>query len=101
MASEGASNVRLASMGKTVRDVLGDPKSWPDYRLGGTNMPLLRGATIVAARESEPDELRLVIDARGHILHSTFVIADRDLRHRLLEILQPGVSLEDSLNHVL
>jgi len=64
-------------------------------------MPLLRGATIVGAREAEPDELRIVIDARGQILHSTFVIADRDVRDRLLEILQPGVLLEDSLNHAL
>ena len=24
------------------------------------------------------------------MLHSTFVVADRDVRHRLLEILQPG-----------
>jgi len=64
-------------------------------------MPLLRGATIVGAREAEPDELRIVIDARGQILHSTFVIPDRDVRHRLLEILQPGVLLEDSLNHAL
>ena len=86
-------------MTKTVRDVLGDPESWPNYRLVGTRMPLLRGATIVGARESEPDELRLVIDARGHVLHSTFVIVDRDVRQRLLEILQPGSSLEDCLNH--
>ena len=64
-------------------------------------MPLLRGATIVSAREAEPDELRIAIDARGQIIHSTFVIADRDVRHRLLEILQPGVLLEDSLDHVL
>ena len=33
--------------------------------------------------------------------HSTFVIANRDVRHRLLEILQPGVLLEDTLNHSL
>ena len=64
-------------------------------------MPLLRGATIVAASAHEPDELRIVIDARGKILHSTFIVADRDVRHRLLEILQPGLLLEDSLDHAL
>ena len=64
-------------------------------------MPLLRGATIVGAREAEPDELRVVIDARGQVLSSTFVISDRDVRQRLLEILQPGVLLEASLNHFL
>lgn len=85
-------------MKKTVRDVLGDPASWPDYQLGGTDMPLLRGATIVAARESEPDEIRIVIETRGQVLHSTFVIEDRDERQRLLEILQPGLTLEDALD---
>ena len=88
-------------MVQTVRDVIGDPASWPRYREGGMRLPLLRDATIVAARESEPDEVRLAIDARGHVLHSTFVIADRDVRHRLLEILQPGLLLEDGLNHLL
>lgn len=88
-------------MTRTIRDVLGEPESWPNYRHGGVRLPLLRGATIVGAREAEPDELRLVIDARGRLLHSTFVIADRDERHRLLEILQPGMLLEEGLNHPL
>jgi hypothetical protein len=88
-------------MTKTLRDVLGDPESWPNYRNGGWGMPLLRGATIVSASEGEPDELRIAIEARGKMMHSTFVIADRDVRHRLLEILQPGVLLEDSLDHSL
>jgi hypothetical protein len=64
-------------------------------------MPLLRGATLVGAREVEPDELRIVIETRGKVLHSTFVIEDRDVRQRLLEILRPGLSLEDILNHLL
>ena len=64
-------------------------------------MPLLRGATIVGAREAEPDEVRLVVDARGQIIHSTFVIEDRDLRHRVLEVLQPGLLLEVGLDHLL
>lgn len=101
MAGQAARAVRYAMMTRIIRDVLGEPESWPNYRAGGWGMPLLRGATIVGAREAEPDELRIVIDARGQILHSTFVIADRDVRHRLLEILQPGVLLEDSLNHAL
>lgn len=88
-------------MTRRIRDVLGEPESWPNYLAGGFGMPLLRGATIVAALEAEPDELRIAIDARGHILHSTFVIADRDQRHRLLEILQPGMLLEEGLNHAL
>ena len=64
-------------------------------------MPLLRGAIIVSVSEADSDELRVAIEARGHMMHSTFVIADRDVRHRLLEILQPGILLEDSLSHSL
>jgi hypothetical protein len=84
-------------MTRTIRDVLGDPESWPNYRAGEWRMPLLSGATIVSAHEAEPDELRLAIEARGVILHSTFVIHDRDVRHRLLEVLQPGAELEACL----
>ena len=88
-------------MAKTVRDIIGDPATWSNYGEGGMGMPLFRGATIVGTRESEPDELRVVIDARGRALHSTFVIADRDVRQRLIDILQPGLLLEDCLNHPL
>jgi len=88
-------------MSQTVRDVLGDPKSWPDYRTGGMAMPLLRGATIVSAREVEPDEIRIVIDAHGQSLHSTFFVSDRDVRQSLLRVLRPGVTLEDCLNQPL
>ena len=88
-------------MPQTVRDVLGDPRSWPDYCTGGMGMPLLRGATIVGAREFEPDEIRIVIDAHGQILHSTFFISDRDVRQSLLRVLRPGVRLEDCLNQPL
>ena len=88
-------------MAKTVRDVIGDPASWSNYRQSGMSMPILRGATIVGTRESEPDELKVVIDARGRTLHSTFVIADRDVRQRLIEILKPGLLLEDAMNQLL
>jgi len=64
-------------------------------------MPVLRGATIVAAQEAEPDELRVIVDARGQLLRSTFVIADRDVRQRLLAILQPGVLVRDCLDQAI
>ena len=35
------------------------------------------------------------------MVHSTFVIADRDDRHRLLEILQPGLDLKACLDQAL
>jgi hypothetical protein len=88
-------------MTSTIRDVLGDPETWPNYRNGVWGRPVLRGATIVNAGEAEPDEVRVTIEADGQMMHSNFVIADRNVRHRILEILQPGVLLEDSLNHAL
>jgi len=88
-------------MTKTIRDVLGDPESWPNYRNGAWGRPLVTGATIVTGSEIEPDELRLAIEADGQMMHSTFVIADHDVRHRILEILQPGLKLADCLDQVI
>ena len=101
MAGQAAGAVRLYVMTRTIRDVLGDPESWPNYRSGAWGMPLLRGATIVSALEVEPDELRIAIEVRGQMMHSSFSIADRDVRHRLLEILQPGLKLADCLDQSL
>ena len=101
VAGKGTGTVRYVRMKITVRDVLGDPETWQNYLNGGSRMPLLRGAIVVGVRESEPDELRLAIEARGQMLHSTFVVADLDVRHRLLEILQPGLELADCLDQVL
>ena len=86
-------------MTKTIGDLLGGPESWANNR--EWRMPFLRGATVVAALEVEPDEVRIAVDAQGRVLHSTFVIADREVRQRLLQILQPGMKLEDCLNHPL
>ena len=88
-------------MTKTIRDVLGDPESWPNYRNGAWGTPFLTGATIVTGSEIEPDELRLAIEADGQMMHSTFVIADHHVRHRILEILQPGLILADCLDQVI
>ena len=85
----------------TMRDLLGDPESWPNYRNGMWGRPVLRGATIVNAGEAEPDEVRVTIEADGQMMHSNFVIADRDVRHRVLEILQPGLALEGCLDQAL
>ena len=88
-------------MEKTIRDVLGDPESWPNYRNGMWGRPVLRGATIVNAGEAEPDEVRVTIEAEGQMLHSNFAITDPEVRHRVLEILQPGLELQDCLDELL
>lgn len=101
VARSVAGAVRLALMTRTMRNELGDPESWPNYRNGAWGRPLLQGAIIVSASEAEPAELRVAIEADGQMMHSTFVVADRDVRHRILEILQPGLQLADCLDQAL
>jgi hypothetical protein len=86
---------------RTVRDVLGDPESWPNYRYGGTRMPLLRGAKIVSVRPVDPDELQVTIEAHGQRVASTFVLGDRDLRLRVQALLVPGTELAAALDQKL
>jgi hypothetical protein len=88
-------------MTKTIRDVLGDPESWANYRNGAWGRPLLKGATIVNASAAEPDVVRVTIEADGQMMHSSFSIANRDVRHRLLESLQPGLKLADCVDQML
>jgi hypothetical protein len=86
---------------RTVRDVIGDPESWPNYRFGGTRMPQLRGAKIVSVRPVDPDELQVIIEAHGQKLASTFVVEDRDLRLRVQALLVPGTELAAALDQEL
>jgi len=86
---------------RTVRDVIGDPESWPNYRYGGTRMPQLRGAKIRSIRLVDPDELQVSIEAHGQILASTFVLEDRDLRLRVHDLLVPGTEVAAALDQEL
>jgi len=86
---------------RTVRDVIGDPESWPNYRYGGARMPPLRGAKIRSVRPVDPDELQVTIEAHGQTLASTFVLEDRDLRLRVLELLVPGTEVTAALDEEL
>jgi hypothetical protein len=101
LGNEGVNAVRSAVMEKTIRDVLGGPESWPNYRNGMWGRPDLNGATIVNAGEAEPDEVRVTIEAAGQMMHSNFAIEDPEVRHRVLEILQPGLKLQDCLDQLL
>ena len=86
---------------RTVRDAIGDPESWPNYRYGGARMPNLRGAKIKSVLPVDPDELQLTIEVHGQILASTFVIEDRDLRLRVFALLVPGSELTAALDQEL
>jgi hypothetical protein len=86
---------------RTVRDVIGDPESWPNYRYGGARMPQMRGAKIRSVRPVDPDELQVTIEVHGQTLASTFVLEDRDLRLRVLALLVPGAELAVALDQEL
>lgn len=86
---------------RTVRDAIGDPESWPNYRYGGSRMPNLRGAKIVSVRPVDPDELQVSIAVHGQTMASTFVIEDRDVRLRVIALLAPGTDLTAALDREL
>lgn len=86
---------------RTVRDVIGNPESWPNYRYGGSRMPVLRGAKIKSVRPVDPDELQVTIEAHGQTLASTFVLEDRDIRLRVQSLLVPGAELTSVLDQEL
>ena len=86
---------------RTVRDVIGNPESWPNYRYGGSRMPVLRGAKIKNVRPVDPDELQVTIEAHGQTLASTFVVEDRDVRLRVQSLLVPGAELTSVLDQEL
>ena len=86
---------------RTVRDAIGDPASWPNYRYGGPRMPNLRGAKIVSVRPVDPDELQVIIEAHGQRMASTFVLEDRDVRLRVIDLLVPGTELTAVLDQEL
>ena len=86
---------------RTVRDVIGPPESWPNYRFGGSRMPSLRGAKIRSVRLTDPDELHLTIEVHGQIFSSSFELGDRDVRLRVHELLKPGAELATCLDQAL
>ena len=86
---------------RKVRDVIGSPETWPNYRYGGSRMPILRGAKIKSVRPVDPDELQVTIEAHGLILATTFVLEDRDVRVRVQELLVPGADLSSVLDQEL
>ena len=64
-------------------------------------MPQLRGAKIRSVRPVDPDELQVTVEVHGHVLASTFVIEDRDLRLRVQALLVPGADLNATLDQAL
>ena len=83
---------------RTVRDVLGDPESWPDYirreNRGKLNMA---GATISLVLASGNE---IVVQTKGGACGETFsvfVIKDNDLRERTVRALRRGAPVHEAV----
>lgn len=83
---------------KTVRDVLGEPESWPNSLNGDLQGILnMKGATIsdVIASGSE-----IAVQTQGGAdgpTFSVFVIEDENLRARTLRALRPGAPVHEAV----
>jgi len=83
---------------KTVRDVLGEPESWPNsMNVDGQQIPNMNGATIwdVIASGNE-----LAVQTKGAACgptFSVFIIEDPDLRERTVRALKLGAPVSEVL----
>jgi hypothetical protein len=83
---------------ETVRDVLGEPESWPNSMNGDCRgIPNMQGATIsdVIASGNE-----VAVHTQGGVdgpTFSVFVIEDEDLRARMLRALRPGAPVHEAV----
>jgi len=78
---------------RTIRDVLGEPESWPN------TMPVGGDAVIVEVIASD-DFDQLVIETRtngGGTTYSAFELRAAELRRALVRVLQPGTTLRDAM----
>lgn len=83
---------------KTVRDVLGEPESWPNSMNGDwQGIPNMKGATIwdVIAAGNE-----VAVQTKGAVCGPTFtvfIIEDRNLRERTVRALKLGAPVREAL----
>lgn len=83
---------------KTVRDVIGEPESWPNFmRIEWQRPQDMRGATISEVFASGD---QLAIQTKGAVCGatlSTFTVNDEELRDRLMHILKPDLSVYEAV----
>ena len=83
---------------KTVRDVIGEPESWPNFMYWECKKSQdMRGATITEVFASGD---QLAIQTKGAVCgdtFSTFVIEDKALRDRVIRILRPALSVHEAV----
>ncbi len=79
---------------KTVRDVIGEPESWPNFmqwELPG--LPDMRGAMITEVFAAGDQIAVLTKGAICGDTFSTFAVEDKELRDRLTQALRPDMSV--------
>jgi len=83
---------------KTVRDVLGEPESWPNSMNGDSHGILdMRGATISDVISSGDE---IAVHTQGGAdgpTFSVFVIEDENLRTQMLRALRPGAPVQEAV----
>jgi hypothetical protein len=83
---------------KFVRDVIGEPESWPNYmQIEWQKSRDMRGARITSVFILGG---QLAIQTRGAVCgktFSTFVVEDRHLRDRLARVLRPDLSVHEAV----
>jgi hypothetical protein len=83
---------------KCVRDVIGEPESWPNHLNGhGKEPPDMRGAIITDAFASGD---QIGVHTKGAACgetYSTFVVEDPGLRDRLTQILRANQNVHEAV----
>ena len=83
---------------KFVRDVIGEPESWPNHLNGHSKEPPdMRGAVITDAF-SLGDEIGVqTMGAACGETFSTFVVEDQELRDRLTQVLRANLNVYEAV----
>ena len=83
---------------KTVRDVLGEPESWPNTMNGkAPGVPNMEGATIWGVIACGSELAVHTVGAVSGPTFSVFVIEDRELRERTVLALKLGAPVREVL----
>ena len=83
---------------KFVRDVIGEPESWPNFlHEEWQRSQDMRGARITEVFASGD---QIAVQTKGAVCgetFSTFVVEDQELRDRLMQVLRPDLSVYEAV----
>ena len=80
---------------RTVRDVLGDPESWPNVTAGFPGIPIPLEAVIVQVVVMGAELMIITNGGSAVPTVSTFVISDPVLLDALVDVLTPGLKVRE------